>query len=574
MAEHVRLTDLVLSRIQRQLAAHPPERGAALLAVSGLVHDLVEDTAGEYTSVRWRISEELSGLVQAAEQQQRGVFAGHVHTHPDGVPDPSVADLDATVRMLHLEQVVTDPDTGVQRTVSNAHLDELVICVVSRGVPRDTDLAIGDEHRMSVHLMRRGPGGSGIVRRVRAEVVPIGADLAAAGVGVADQGLSVSWQGTERLGLPVGEDEDRLLCLSRDYPMAGPLLLAPGDGDGLTLAGDLRWDPARPVAAQLAAMFATTEQRCPPGFGARVDGLVGQLAGRRVLVAGLGSVGSWLLEELVRAGVGHLELLDPDQVEGANLSRTIYEAHHLGVPKVAAAAELCRRINPSVDVTVHHTDIAGSEDELASLCARADLVVAATDDPTGQALLNHHAYHAGTPLVACGLYRRAEAGEVVLVVPGLDTACWDCATGSRSGAGQGVKDYGTGRLVAELALGPAIHLVTEVAAGVALGLLAGPDAPAGQPLRALLVTGRTLGMIATAPQWEFFPTVFDGLQGHQWAPQSIWARVERADDCTVCGSARVAPATGFGRDLAAVVDRHRLDLTASTPPRLAPAAAD
>ena len=574
MAEHVRLTDLVLSRIQQQLAAHPPERGAALLAVSGLVHDLVEDTAGDYTGVRWRISEELSGLVQAAEQQQRGVFAGHVHTHPDGVPDPSAADLDATVRMLHLEQVVTEPDTGVQRTVSNAHLDELVICVVSRGVPRATDLAVGDEHRMSVHVMRRGPGGSGIVRRARAEIVPIGADLDAVGVDVADHGLSVTWRGTKRLGLPVGESDERLLCVSRDYPLSGPLLLAPDSEDGLAFAGDLRWDPTLPAAPQLSSLLAAADQRCPPGFGARIEGLVGQLAGTRVVVAGLGSVGSWLLEELVRAGVGHLDLLDPERVEGPNLSRTIYEVDHLGVPKVDAAAQLCRRINPAVEICTHYTDIAGIEDQLSTLCARADLVVAATDDPTGQALLNHHAYHAGTPLIACGLYRRAEAGEVVVVVPGLDTACWCCATGPRSGEGQGVKDYGTGRLAAELALGPAIHLVTEVAAGVALGLLAGPDAPAGQPLRDLLLAGQTMGMVTTAPQWGFFPALFEGIQGHQWAPQSIWARVERPDDCTVCGSTRVAPATGFGRDLSAVVARQRLDLAAGTPPSLAPAPAD
>jgi molybdopterin/thiamine biosynthesis adenylyltransferase len=564
MIEHVRFTDLLLERLLHDLAVHPPERGGALLATAGLVHELVEDTAGQYTGVEWRISDELTGFVQEAEAERRGVFIGHVHTHPDGVPDPSGADLEATANMLHFEKKIVDETSGEERVLSNSHLDRLVICVISRGAPRETDLAIGDEHRMSVHVMRRGPGGICVVDRARGSVVPIGADLEAAGVGRPGHAIAVTWAGTDRLGLPIGEDGRQLLLVPREYPLAGPLVVEEDDTGTPVLSARQTWDPGRPALTQLASLLRADAGRRPADYGARVEGLVGRLAETRGLVAGLGSVGSWLLEELVRAGVGHVELLDDEEVEGPNLSRTIYEAHHLGAAKVTAAGELCRRINPEVQVTAHQATIAEVESDLAEMCERADLVLATTDDPAGQALLNHHAYHANTTLVACGLYSRAAAGEVVLVVPGINTPCWACATGAQVAAGRGEKDYGTGRLVAELALGPAIHLVTEVAAGAALALLAGPDTPAGAPLRDLLVSDRTMGMITTSPDWDFFPTVFDGLQGHQWAPQSIWAHVERDPGCCVCGAERDAPVSEFGTHLNAVVARHRLDLETAT----------
>ena len=66
------------------------------------------------------------------------------------------------------------------------------------------------------------------------------------------------------------------------------------------------------------ALAATAARRRPGGVTARTEPLVGDLANRHVLVAGLGSVGSRVAEDLVRAGVGRLTLVDPDLVAAAN----------------------------------------------------------------------------------------------------------------------------------------------------------------------------------------------------------------------------------------------------------------
>ncbi len=185
-----------------------------------------------------------------------------------------------------------------------------------------------------------------------------------------------------------------------------------------------------------------------------------------------------------------------------------------------------------------------------------DLVIGATDDMQEQALLAHHAYYADIPLVACAMYRAAAAGEVIVVCPQAHTACWLCATGQSTGTSTQRPDtnYGLGgRLEAEIALGPPIQLVTSAAAMTAIGLLAGPDRPAGAPLAPLLAHRRTLGLISTSPEWTWFPTVFTDM-AHQHFPQSVWLCVPPNPDCTVCGDHPVPPATSDqGADLAALL---------------------
>lgn len=549
MSSHIRFTDLVIDDIYSVLAAYDPERGGALLAAGGLIHHLVEDVDAEYTPASWLISAQLTERVQAAEISGRGRLAGTVHTHPASVPDPSGPDLEATAKLL----------------AENGHIDQAVVCVVTRGEPRRLDLPIGTTHRMSVHVARRAPRGEVWVSRAEATSVPIGRDLGFAGFGASTENeapsYGLSWQGNERLAMPLEyQDQSLLLMISRDYPNSGPVLVNAENEGTLVLCDGQSWDVSRPSHQQLARLLKRGLRQRPQGFADRIEGLAGNLAAKRVIVAGAGSVGSWMVEELVRAGVGNLQVIDPDYVDATNLSRSKYDSEHIGLAKVDATAELCARINPSINVTGHQSSIGDLEHELPDLCSKADLIVGATDDPADQALLSHHAYAVGTPLVACALYRRAAAGEIAIIVPGLHTACWVCATGSRGATADRIKDYGTGRLAGELALGPSIHLVAEAAAGVALGLLAGPESPAGEAVRELLVSRRTLGVISTTPNWDFFPQVFDGLEGHQWAPQSIWARVQADTGCPICGANRSGPSAGLGREVSRVMRSQRTEL--------------
>lgn len=538
----VHLTDALLEEIEVQLASHPPERGGALLGAGTLLHHLVVDERGGFTSASWDISADLTDRIQEAEARGIGQLAGTVHTHPGGVRDPSDQDARSTARALD----------------ANSHLDQLVVAIVVRGAPRPTDCPVGSQWAMSLHVARRSPGGGCRLLRAMPVVSPVAADLGAAG---ADCGPSFSLEqpGRALLAYPMARRGSRgggvVLAFPAEYPEAGPLALGVGDDGGAVAVGRACWDPTLPSAPQLRALIDGARGRSADGFLDRVAGLSGELGGRSVLVAGLGSVGSWVLAELARAGVGRFMVLDPDLVEGSNLARTAYEVRHVGMPKAVAATDIVRSINPGCDVIALPQDLSDAEDRLTALCADADLVVAATDDPSGQALLSHHAYFAGTPLVSCALYRRAEAGEVVVVLPSLGTPCWHCTVGGALPGPRPDKDYGTGRLAGELALGPSIHVVAEVAAGVAISLLAGPQRPAGQPLAGILATRRTLGLVSTTPGWDFFGPVFEPLAGTQWAPQSVWARPKGNPECPVCGDTPQPPQTGIGAAFRDLVER-------------------
>lgn len=84
------------------------------------------------------------------------------------------------------------------------------------------------------------------------------------------------------------------------------------------------------------------------------------LRGARVLLAGVGGLGSNVAMTLARLGVGTLELYDPGILDAPDLNRQIlYYPSDLGRPKVAIAGERLRAINPEITVVEHPERITG-----------------------------------------------------------------------------------------------------------------------------------------------------------------------------------------------------------------------
>ncbi|MDY1034512.1 tRNA threonylcarbamoyladenosine dehydratase [Stenotrophomonas sp. CFBP8980] len=75
------------------------------------------------------------------------------------------------------------------------------------------------------------------------------------------------------------------------------------------------------------------------------------LQARRVAVVGMGGVGSWVVEALARSAVGHLTLIDADDICVSNTNRQLPALEgNYGRNKSVAMAERCRAINPGIDV--------------------------------------------------------------------------------------------------------------------------------------------------------------------------------------------------------------------------------
>lgn len=108
-------------------------------------------------------------------------------------------------------------------------------------------------------------------------------------------------------------------------------------------------------------------------------GTIEHLSTCRVAVVGMGGVGSWVVEALVRSAVGHLTLIDADDICVSNTNRQLPAmAGQYGRNKAAAMAERCLAINPDVEVDAVESFLTGSN--MAQLLDRGfDLVIDACD---------------------------------------------------------------------------------------------------------------------------------------------------------------------------------------------------
>jgi tRNA A37 threonylcarbamoyladenosine dehydratase len=108
-------------------------------------------------------------------------------------------------------------------------------------------------------------------------------------------------------------------------------------------------------------------------------GAVQRFARSRVAIVGLGGVGSWVVESLIRSGVGALTLIDADDICVSNTNRQLPALEgQYGRNKAEAMAERCRAINPSAKVeAVAEFLTAGNLEAL--LDRQFDLVIDACD---------------------------------------------------------------------------------------------------------------------------------------------------------------------------------------------------
>ena len=126
-----------------------------------------------------------------------------------------------------------------------------------------------------------------------------------------------------------------------------------------------------------------------------------KLAGSRVALFGLGGVGGYALEALVRSGVGALDLIDHDTVDTTNLNRQILAlTDTVGRLKVDVAAERARAIDPDVRLTLYPVFFLPENADDFDF-TRYDYVVDAVDTVAAKLALAEKAQAAGTPIISC-----------------------------------------------------------------------------------------------------------------------------------------------------------------------------
>lgn len=156
-------------------------------------------------------------------------------------------------------------------------------------------------------------------------------------------------------------------------------------------------------------------------------GVAGQkaLLDSRVVIVGVGALGSVSANTLVRAGVGNVVLIDRDFIEKDNLQRQVlYRESDIGMPKAVVAAEKLRQINSEITIEAHVADLDYKNiKQFFESPDRANVVVDGTDNFETRFLINDAAVSLGIPWVYGGCL--GCEGQTMTIIPG-ETACLGC----------------------------------------------------------------------------------------------------------------------------------------------------
>ena len=151
------------------------------------------------------------------------------------------------------------------------------------------------------------------------------------------------------------------------------------------------------------------EQALKPDLARRFGG-VGRLYGEavasrfaaaKVCVVGIGGVGSWAVEALARSAVGHITLIDLDNVAESNANRQIHALDPVwGMAKVEAMRARILAINPACKVRVIEDFL--SAENIDELLVGQDVVIDAIDQPRIKVEMILWSAKSGVPLVVTG----------------------------------------------------------------------------------------------------------------------------------------------------------------------------
>ncbi|MBQ2959566.1 MAG: tRNA threonylcarbamoyladenosine dehydratase [Alistipes sp.] len=126
-----------------------------------------------------------------------------------------------------------------------------------------------------------------------------------------------------------------------------------------------------------------------------------RLRSANVLVVGVGGVGAYAAEMIVRAGVGRMTIADADKVSETNINRQLVALHStVGKEKCEVLAERLRDINPDIELKMVNRFIKDSETDALLDSEKFDYVVDAIDTLSPKLALIKGALERGIPLVS------------------------------------------------------------------------------------------------------------------------------------------------------------------------------
>lgn len=126
-----------------------------------------------------------------------------------------------------------------------------------------------------------------------------------------------------------------------------------------------------------------------------------KLASATIVVFGCGGVGSYVIEGLVRSGIGNLIVVDNDVVDVTNINRQlIADTTTIGKPKVEVIKEMAFKINPNINITTYQ-EFASITNFVNIIPSNCDYIVDAIDTVKSKIDLVAYANLNNIPIISC-----------------------------------------------------------------------------------------------------------------------------------------------------------------------------
>lgn len=247
----------------------------------------------------------------------------------------------------------------------------------------------------------------------------------------------------------------------------------------------------------------------------RVGPVAERVGDKRVVIFGVGAIGSEIAVLLAKSGLRHLVLVDSDRLMPANAVRHVAGLRYSGTPKPFAVESRIRDHVPSCMVEVH--DATWDPDALRKIASNANLIVDATAQPAFSFLINELAIAAVQTVIYVSAHRRAGVGRIRVVRPHKDACltCYEGSTGHVSKPGYPVIPELEGTTFVEEGCG------TPTAEGAAIDLQLTANTAARQALDEIVGDSRSesqvLVVVTPVPD-GCAPLDARGIHGAIWLP--------------------------------------------------------
>lgn len=147
-----------------------------------------------------------------------------------------------------------------------------------------------------------------------------------------------------------------------------------------------------------------------------------KIANARVLVVGAGALGNEVLKNLCLLGIGSIHIIDFDEVQESNLTRSVlFRSRHEGQPKATVIAEMASELNGDCDLVPIQGNVL--TDIGVGLVRSMDVVIGCLDNREARLWVNRMCWKADTPWIDGGI--QEINGVTKVFVPG-DGPCYEC----------------------------------------------------------------------------------------------------------------------------------------------------